>query len=40
MGLNMEVNLKHGDHIHLLCKNGKKVGEKDVIAYLFYKYEE
>ena len=37
MGLDMEVNLEHGDHIHLLCQKGKKVTEKHVIAYIFFK---
>ena len=35
----MEVNLEHGDRIHLLCQKGKKVTEKHVIAYMFFKYE-
>ena len=35
MGLDLEVNLKHGDHIHLLCQKAKKVTEKHVIAYIF-----
>ena len=39
MGLNLEVNLEHGDHIHLLCQKGKKVPEKHVIAYMFFKHE-
>ena len=39
MGLYLEVNLEHGDHIHLLCQKGKKVTEKDVIAYVLFKYE-
>ena len=40
MGLNLEVNLEHGDHIHLLCMNGKKVPVNHVIAYMFFKYED
>ena len=39
MGLEMEVDLKHGDHIHLLCLKSKKATEKHVIAYMFIKYE-
>ena len=35
----MEINLKHGDHVHLLCQKGKKVAEKDVIAFMFIKCE-
>ena len=38
MGLDLEVNLEHGDHIHLLCQ-GKEVTEKQFIAYMFFKYE-
>ena len=37
--MNMEVNLTHGDQINLLVQKGKKVPEKHVIAYMFFKYE-
>ena len=38
MGLEMEVNLKHGDHINLLCLRAKKEVEKHVLAYMFIRY--
>ncbi|KAM3140374.1 hypothetical protein pb186bvf_007534 [Paramecium bursaria] len=39
MGLEMELNLKHGDHINLLCLRAKKEAEKHVLAYMFIRYE-